>query len=87
VTVPMMSFPWGTQTRPHYSITMTFDALPQSMGVAPSGAISIEGSYKQASAVLTIDDPITGTQPPPHDASSYPTSNAYIFHGIAAVTP
>jgi hypothetical protein len=84
VTVPVMKFPWGTPpaTRDHYSITITFEALPKSVGVAPSGDISIDGSWKQANAVLIIDDP-SGA----HAYSSYPTSNAYIFHGIATITP
>ena len=79
VTVPLMVFPWGTPpaTRNHNNITLTFDALPESIGVAPSSDIPIDGSWKQANAVLIIDDP-SGA----HAYNSYPTSNAYIFYGM-----
>lgn len=52
------------------------------MSVAPSGAISIDGSWKQANVTLTIDDS-SGA----HNYGHYEVTSGYIFHGKAAITP
>jgi hypothetical protein len=66
-----------------HTIDLTFNALPKSQGVTPSGDISIDGSWKSANAGLMIDGNagLHGNLGPDGNPVPFMTDKATIFHG------
>jgi hypothetical protein len=80
VSVPMTFT--GPLSGPH-TIDLTFNALPKSQGVTPSGDITIDGSWKSANAGLMIDGNAGphGNLGPDGTPVPFMTDTATIFHG------
>jgi hypothetical protein len=73
---------WGET----HTIVITWNALPKSQGQLPEATngmtLTVDGSWKEATATLTFENEHPGTDPD----QSYQSNMAYIVHGNADVS-